>query len=60
MDFIAVAWDKSMKRPDRTEKFMIESLVVNLGENFEWRRDVERRAGEVQRVKIKVELEGEP
>jgi len=60
VDFIAVAWDKSMKKPERTEKFMIESLVVKVGENFEWRRDVERRAEEVQRVKIKVELEGEP
>jgi len=49
-----------MKKPERTEKFMIESLVVKVGENFEWRRDVERRAEEVQRVKIKVELEGEP
>ncbi|PVH79938.1 hypothetical protein DL98DRAFT_515822 [Cadophora sp. DSE1049] len=60
VDFIAVAWSKGTKTPGRTDKFKVESLVVMLGENFEWQRDGERRAAEVQRVKIKVELEGEP
>ncbi|KAH7381111.1 hypothetical protein BKA64DRAFT_228759 [Cadophora sp. MPI-SDFR-AT-0126] len=60
VDFIAVAWKKGMEKPERVEKFMIESVGVRLEENFEWGRDGESRVGEVQRVKIKAGLEGEP
>ncbi|KAJ5047686.1 uncharacterized protein L3040_003505 [Drepanopeziza brunnea f. sp. 'multigermtubi'] len=52
---VVLSHQPTLPRGRGGDKFLIESILVDEGEEFQWARDVERKRGEIASVKLRVD-----